>query len=153
MAYNYNPHFALEMSLGGSSNDHTVRLMDSSINPPYEPEEVSTEETTDLLFFHGNGVIHLLKGRFVPFITAGVGWTAFIDELSFTVNYGGGLKFFITDKVALRLDIREFRTNLKGTIEQVHTPGWDPSKWGTEEVRFTDDLRFEEITVGISYLF
>jgi len=51
-------------------------------------------------FFPGN--------RFVPFVAAGVGSTRYsaFDRNKITVDYGAGLKFFLTDNLALRADVR-----------------------------------------------
>jgi len=144
IGYNFHPRFGLDMSVGGSTNDHMVELWALG-------EQLSTEETTELFFLHGNGIFHLLKGRFVPFITAGLGWTAFVDDASFTANYGGGLKLFITERITLRFDVRELHTELEGTIGVV-TVGRNLVLI-EEEIPFSDELRFTEITLGLSVLF
>ena len=74
----------------------------------------------DIRFFNANAVVHLLNGRFVPFVTAGIGIadfssetidsTQFINESDFAFNFGGGFKVFLTDTFLLRADIRDYRT-------------------------------------------
>lgn len=74
----------------------------------------------DIRFFNANAVVHLRNGRFVPFVTAGIGIadfssetidsTQFIKESDFAFNFGGGFKVFLTDTLLLRADIRDYRT-------------------------------------------
>jgi OOP family OmpA-OmpF porin len=61
-----------------------------------------------------DALYHFLPGnRFVPFVAAGVGGTLYSgsdgkigNRNKFTVDYGAGLKFFLTDNLALRADVR-----------------------------------------------
>ena len=59
-----------------------------------------------------DGLYHFLPGnRLVPFLAAGVGMTHYDSDImnnrnKLTINYGGGLKYFLTDNVALRADLR-----------------------------------------------
>lgn len=51
------------------------------------------------------------KTAFVPYVAAGLGTITFDGEnvgtdTDFMVNYGGGIKYYVTDKVALRGDVR-----------------------------------------------
>ncbi|MBW6484923.1 MAG: outer membrane beta-barrel domain-containing protein [Syntrophobacterales bacterium] len=65
-----------------------------------------------LLGYGIDGLYHFLPGnRLVPFLAAGVGMTHYDPEImnsrnKLTINYGGGLKYFLTDNVALRADLR-----------------------------------------------
>lgn len=137
-AYNFNPYVALEVSFEPlSTNVHKVTLTDAG-------DEVSEEITEGEGFFYSNLTIHLLKGRVVPFVTVGGGWILFVDDTSFAYNYGGGLKIFLLDKVALRFDVREFRADYHSSITQ-----W--KLYRDEEVPFTDELTFRQITLGISF--
>jgi hypothetical protein len=143
LTYNFNRHFGVEGSAGGSTNNYLVRLFDSG-------SEVSVEDTNATFFLHGNGVLHLARGRVVPFLTAGAGAMAFVDQPALAVNYGGGVKIFLTRRVALRFDVRQYHTTLNDTIEQVV-----PSRTGLVEVPqpYDDRLRFRELGVGISFHF
>ncbi len=112
-AYNFNPYLAFEISFEPvSTNEHKIILTETS-------DVVSDEISEFEGFFHGNVTLHLLKGRFVPFVTAGGGWILFVDDASSAINYGGGLKIFILDRVALRFDVREFNTGYNGSIGQI----------------------------------
>jgi OOP family OmpA-OmpF porin len=49
--------------------------------------------------------------KLVPYLAVGVGWLKIdsysgIMDTSFITNYGGGLKYFITDRIGLRGDVR-----------------------------------------------
>jgi OmpA-OmpF porin, OOP family len=59
------------------------------------------------------GLYHFMpEGRLVPFLAVGAGGTRYNgsggvdDRNKFTVDYGAGLKYFLTDNVALRADVR-----------------------------------------------
>ncbi len=144
--YNFNPFLGLEVTLGGSTNDYVFRLTDESMNPP---SDVSIEETTELFFLHCNGVLHLLKGWFVPFVTAGIGGFAYVDDYSFSTNFGGGIKLFITDRIALRLDWRQYYSEVKGSTSPIWAwSGIEPGK----EFSYSEDLKFQEIGLSISFL-
>ncbi|MEX1033098.1 MAG: outer membrane beta-barrel domain-containing protein [Cellvibrionaceae bacterium] len=41
------------------------------------------------------------------YVIAGAGNTSFADEEHFTYNFGGGLRFFLTDWIALHVDMRD----------------------------------------------
>jgi outer membrane beta-barrel protein len=55
------------------------------------------------------------------YIVAGAGSTLFADEEYFTYNFGGGLRFFTTDWLALHVDVRNyvFTHNLFGADKKV----------------------------------
>jgi OmpA-OmpF porin, OOP family len=59
------------------------------------------------------GLYHFMpESRLVPFVAVGVGGSRYslagadTDRDRFTVDYGAGLKFFLTDNLALRADVR-----------------------------------------------
>ncbi len=75
--------------------------------------------------------------RLIPFLTIGAGGMTLngpsnpddLDETNFAVNFGGGLKYYLTERLALRGDVRDV-------------------------VRFASDTTHNlEYTLGISYLF
>ena len=91
-----------------------------------------------------NYVYHFssFRGKWVPYATAGIGAArreiALDDnnqpaqlnsnlmetgpdhsQTAFTGNFGGGLKYFITNKFALRFDVRDQIGNYKGTFSNV----------------------------------
>jgi len=56
------------------------------------------------------------------FVIAGIGNTEFADDSHFTVNFGVGYRFLLTDWIALRIDVRDhtFKSDLLGTDERKH---------------------------------
>jgi outer membrane beta-barrel protein len=56
------------------------------------------------------------------YITGGLGSTAFGGDDLFTVNFGAGFRFLLTDSIALHLDVRDhlFDTDLLGEEKTVH---------------------------------
>jgi len=78
---------------------------------PTELEEYPGEPRENLLGYGLEALIHFFPdGNVVPFIAVGVGGmhygSDFEKEDKLTVDYGAGVKFFITDNVALRADVR-----------------------------------------------
>lgn len=144
-AYHFNPFLGIEVDAGGTTNDHIAQLYDLG-------SEAATEHTNALFFAFGNGVVHLLKGRVAPYVSAGAGGMGFVDQGSPAFNYGGGLKLFLNKRFALRIDAREVRVRLNGTLEQpVLPPGRREFEYIQEH--FSDKLRFKTLSGGFSVVF
>lgn len=94
---------------------------------------IDTERDTDgrdvdTYLYHIDGLYHFMPyKRLVPYIAAGVGGIIFDPEKAgsdqdFAVNYGAGLKYFLSENVALRGDVRhvisfnETQSNLLYTV-------------------------------------
>jgi len=75
----------------------------------------------EILGYGIEGLYHFMPdGRFVPFIAIGIGGTYYgkgehypdatygerFESNKFTVDYGAGVKYFLTDHIALRADVR-----------------------------------------------
>ncbi|HAR50046.1 MAG TPA: hypothetical protein DCR81_08115 [Smithella sp.] len=79
---------------------------------PTEMEGVPGEHRENLYSYGLEGLIHFFpEGSVVPFVAAGVGGMYYsgnefekADKLA--VDYGAGVKFFVTDNIALRADVR-----------------------------------------------
>jgi outer membrane beta-barrel protein len=56
------------------------------------------------------------------YLTAGLGSTRFADDDRFTVNFGAGYRFLLTDAIAIHLDVRDhlFDIDLLGEEKTVH---------------------------------
>ena len=54
------------------------------------------------------------------YVIAGIGNTEFADDSHFTVNFGVGYRFLLTDWIALRIDVRDhtFKSDLLGSDER-----------------------------------
>jgi hypothetical protein len=118
-----------------------------------------------------NYVYHFssFRGRWVPYVTAGIGGArreiALSDnsqpaplnsnlmetgpdrsQTAFTGNFGGGLKFFFTQRFALRFDVRDQVGSYKGTFSNVAgVPGGI--------VRASKTLNDFQVTGGIVFRF
>jgi hypothetical protein len=132
-AGNFNPHFGIEGVFAGSTNHYFAG---------YDAEAVN--DTNALFFVHGGPVIHLLTGRFVPYVSPAAGIIGFVDKASFAYNFGGGFKIFASPRLALRLDARRYYTTLKETLGNQYEGIFAP---------FQDKLHFNETSTGFSYLF
>jgi opacity protein-like surface antigen len=150
-AYYFNNFLGVDLNLGFTSNDHTAQLWDTEYS---ETEDISNINTTSLLLFNLNGRLHYLFGWVDPSLTAGIGYFAFIKDLSFTYNYGAGLKILITKVIGLKFDYREYYTEYKSTIRDVD---WvvvgDPTEVYGTELSFTDQLSFKEMSVSLIIIF
>jgi OOP family OmpA-OmpF porin len=78
-----------------------------------EIESLAGNPDVDLFGYGVEALYHFMpEGRLVPFLAAGVGGARYDvsgglgDRNKFTVDYGAGLKFFLTDSIALRADVR-----------------------------------------------
>jgi opacity protein-like surface antigen len=80
-------------------------------------------------FLHLNMVWHLVEmGRLIPYLTGGIGFMNLtgdvpggqVRETDFAVNFGGGVKYFITDQVALRFEVRDINTKLQDTSDRLN---------------------------------
>jgi OmpA-OmpF porin, OOP family len=67
----------------------------------------------DLYYYGIEGIYNFMpQNRFVPFLAIGLGGINYNpptdepDGNKFTVDYGAGLKIFVTDNIALRVDVR-----------------------------------------------
>jgi OOP family OmpA-OmpF porin len=103
------------------------------------------------------------KEKLVPYLAIGGGGTN-IDKTTFvkstfsgTANLGGGLKYFLTDSIALRADVRQlfiFNGNKGGEFIYLPIQGADnrPVPYYTE--KDSGGLMFNwEYSVGLSFLF
>ena len=72
-----------------------------------------TDTSTNVYNYRLEGLYHFMPdSKLVPFLAAGIGGMSFdyndntSNKTRFTNNYGGGLKYFVTDWLALRGDVR-----------------------------------------------
>ncbi|BDV44007.1 membrane protein [Geotalea uraniireducens] len=97
--YNFTKNWALEGVFGGTLTEQTRDAKADATAYTYRLE----------------GLYHFLPdSRLVPFVAAGIGLTSFDysadagqkDRTDGILDYGAGLKYFITDSLALRGDVR-----------------------------------------------
>ena len=78
----------------------------------------SPGEHANVLLYHGDFILNIPAGEARPYIAVGIGGTKFIpkdvyDLFSNTrgkwaLNYGGGLRYFVHERLALRVDLRDY---------------------------------------------
>ena len=96
--YNFTKHLGVE----GFFSYTQTEIQDESQWRPWQ----------DVYNYGIEGLYHFMpEGRFVPFIAIGIGGIhyGYPEEYrrnKFAVDYGAGLKIFITDDIALRADVR-----------------------------------------------
>lgn len=82
----------------------------------FEYENVMVDDKAETYIFQLDGFYHFMPDkRVVPYLAAGVGGMIFDveetdDESSTFFNYGGGVKFYLTDHLVLRGDVRRIFT-------------------------------------------
>lgn len=140
LGYNFTPYIGVEAAWGWSSANADVFAKTDEIK--YEAETDASQ-----FLFNGNLILHLLPDSYiVPFVTAGLGLVRLGgDELKelyeledasrtrFAPNWGGGVKVFLNENLAVRGDIQFFNFS-----------------WGFEEV---DRMTTLQTSVGLTYVF
>ena len=91
----------------------------------YSRQETNLADTTDpndafnlrVHYLHLGGTIDVTRDRFTPFISGGVDMThlspagyGFDNETRFSLSLGGGLKWYPTDSLGLRFEVRGYGT-------------------------------------------
>jgi len=122
--YNFTKYFGLEV-FGG--------YMDAEDEP--------TKHSLDVYHYGMDLILHLLPdSKFIPFLAVGAGGLTFSgnhqlrntdiedDGTNFALDVGGGVKYYLNDRWAVRLDVRDV-------------------------VRFDDTWNNLQYTLGLSYLF
>jgi len=109
LGYNFTPHWGIEA---------TVEFINSSVDDksrtgPKEGQFFSPTNDVDLYFYHVDAVYHFMpEGKFNPFVVAGIGGAHYKPRVSdhdmAAFNVGVGAKYWITDRFALRADIRDY---------------------------------------------
>ena len=101
MAYNLTEHWTTE---------GVFKFIDT------EEDLTGSDEDINGRLYHVDALYHFNPtGKFVPYLAAGVGGITLEDnpdgpETSALVNYGAGLKYYLSEKVALRGDVRHLVT-------------------------------------------
>ena len=109
---------------------------------PTESTSLAGNPDVKLYGFGIEGLYHFMpQSRLVPFLAVGVGGSrygvsgAIQDRDRFTADYGAGLKFFLTDNLALRADVRHIILPLNDTYnELLYTIGLNFSFGGKKKI-------------------
>lgn len=128
--YNFNDNLNLNMDMFYSSKDAT-----------FKKGSYKDEGSADLFGFDINLDINILKSRFTPVITGGIGTIRFsgdwkkglpFDETDFSYNVGGGFRYDVTNHLLIKAIYRATWTKLKDTDKSV---------------------RFDGVAISIGYMF
>ncbi len=105
VGYNFTKHVGVELMVNA-----TVTELDYNYQDPVTCQ--CTDDDVDAYVGHVDVLYHFRPDkRLVPYLAAGVGgvwldYDSFDKEESAMVNYGGGVKYFFSENVALRGDVR-----------------------------------------------
>ena len=106
---------------------------------PTQNDSLAGNPAVDLLGYGVEALYHFMpEGRLVPFLAAGMGGAHYDgsrglgDRNKFTVDYGAGLKYFLTDNLALRADVRHVLPLNDRYNDLLYTVGFTFS-WGGEK--------------------
>jgi len=129
IGYSVTRRFAFEAGVGYTHVARTTYVLEQIYGLRLE------EEVFDLLFYEAGVSMDVLPGRRVtPFVTVGVGASMLDARVEPTYAFGLGTKAFLTQRMALRWELRDHR--LKG---------------GNRFTRFNGDNL--EFSGGLEYLF
>jgi OOP family OmpA-OmpF porin len=111
LGYNFTRHFGIE-----AVGEYIPTRVDDRNLPAGGGKEGQYRSPTDkvnLTFYHLDFVYHFIPdGRFNPFILVGFGGAHYRPKISTTdmaaFNVGVGAKFWLTDNIALRLDVQDY---------------------------------------------
>jgi opacity protein-like surface antigen len=96
----------------------------------YSQQETNLAETTDpndafdlrVHYLHFGGTVDITRDRFTPFFSGGLGLThlspvgyGLDEETRFSLSLGGGLKWYPTDSLGLRFEVRGYGTVSDGS--------------------------------------
>jgi opacity protein-like surface antigen len=91
----------------------------------YSHQETRLRETThpedafdlDIHYLHLGGTVDVNQERFIPFFSGGIGMTymspgrsGFSDEIRLSLSLGGGVKWYPTDRLGIRFELRGYGT-------------------------------------------
>ncbi len=116
LGYNFTKHFGIE---GVGEFIHT-NVDDKTKTGEKEGQFGGPMDGVDLGFYHLDLVYHFMpERRFNPFILAGVGGAQYHPSIEtkdmFALNIGVGAKYWVTDKIALRVDLKDY---MVGEVKQ-----------------------------------
>ena len=117
LGYNFTKHFGLEAALEYINTN----VDDASIlGGTREGRFGSPADDVELYAYHLDALYHFMpESRFTPFIVLGIGASAYNSNISDgdmpALNFGVGAKYWFSDNVAVRFDLRD---NLIGEIAQ-----------------------------------
>ena len=109
LGYNFTPHFGIE----GVVEFINTAVDDKGLTSVKEGQFGFPADDVDLYFYHVDAVFHFMpEGKLNPFIVAGIGGAHYKPRISnhdmAAFNVGVGAKYWLSDHVALRADLRDY---------------------------------------------
>ncbi|MEI6080036.1 MAG: OmpA family protein [bacterium] len=109
IGYNFTRHFGVE----GTVESITTYVVDKTRTGSIRGQFRSPVDGVSMIFYHLDAVYHFMpSSRFNPFILAGIGGADYNPTMStnnmFALNLGAGMKYWFTEHVALRVDLRDY---------------------------------------------
>jgi len=130
--YNLSDHWNINTDLLFGSADTDVKIIDTTVDTP----------DMDYILWDINIDYNILKSRFTPLVTAGIGLMNFsidtttdagnVHESNISTNLGAGIRWDVEDNLLLKVIYR--------------------STW-TEMHNADNDQRFEGISLSVAYMF
>ena len=108
LGYNFTKHFGIE-----GAGEYIDTHVDDKATFFTEGRFTSPIDDVKLTTYHIDAVYHFMpEGRFNPFILAGFGGAQYSPSIEtkdmFALNVGVGAKYWVTDKIALRVDLKDY---------------------------------------------
>lgn len=108
IAYNFTKYFSLE----GSMEVVKTRVDDAARTDGAKGRFLSPTNAVRIKLYHIDAVYHLkTDGNFTPYIVGGYGLVSYSPSISTkamsAINFGVGTKYWMSDSVALRFDLRD----------------------------------------------
>jgi len=109
LGYNFTPHWGIE----GTVEFIKTAVDDKGLTSVKEGQFGRPMDDVDLYFYHVDAVYHFMpEGKLNPFIVAGFGGAHYKPRVSdhdmAAFNVGVGAKYWLTDHIALRADLRDY---------------------------------------------
>jgi opacity protein-like surface antigen len=149
LGYNFNSILGLEWNAAFSTARYESKLFDNDLSAV---DPISEDETTGLFLTDLNLVVHLLDGPIVPFLTGGGGIIGTVDQTPFAYNYGGGVKIFLSEKIAIRIDYREYFADYEDDLEEVVDIAPGPIYY-EYPFSYNEDFHLREVSIGLTIAF
>lgn len=108
LGYSFTPHWAIE----GAVSMVNSGVEDASLISNNEGQFTSPTDDVDLTLYQVDALYHFLPdNKFSPYIVGGYGAADYSPSISdkdmSTFNLGAGVKYWVNDNLALRLDVRD----------------------------------------------
>jgi OOP family OmpA-OmpF porin len=116
LGYNFTKHWGIE----ATGEYMRTGVDDRGMTEFKEGRFRSPTDGVDLTFYHLDAVYHFMPdSKFTPFLVMGVGGAHYDPSIStnemLTFNFGAGVKYWVTEHIAIRLDVRD---NFVGEVFQ-----------------------------------